>query len=135
LPKRYIVAVRVLDAELSEPARGVVDRPVDVRSAPLRLGVHRVGVIDTDVNVYSFVGDLRVGNDSLFGRKREQDYGCIAARNREIGRVAVQVAVEAQAIPVERHGAFEISDQQERRDTRKRRYARSLRRQPYRAWA
>src|SRR6478735_3945490 len=88
LPEGDVVAVRILDSELAEAVRRVVDRVVDLRSALLHLGVDRVGVVDADVGVPRLVHDAPVGDDPLrVGAEREQDRRLVAGGDAEVRRM------------------------------------------------
>jgi hypothetical protein len=74
------VAVRILDSELAEAVRRVVDRVIDRRSALLDLGVHCVDVVDTDIGVPHVVHDLPVRDDALgLVAQGEEDRRAVAA--------------------------------------------------------
>ena len=99
LAERDVVAVRVLDAELAETVRRVVDRVVDPRSALLHLGVDRVGVVDPDVGVPDVRTIFQFGHDPL-GLPAEARSRIVASSRsggHEVRRVAVRPRTRSRA--------------------------------------
>ena len=91
------MAVGILDAELAEAVRRVVDRVVDRGASLLHLRVHGVRVVDPDVGIPDLVHDLPVRHDPVrVGTEREEDRGLVSGRGGEVGWIAVDLAIEAE---------------------------------------
>jgi hypothetical protein len=107
------VAVRVLDAELAEAVRRVVDRVVDAGAALLDLVVERVAVVAADVDVPHLVDDPPVRDEArgVLG-EREQQCRALPIGGREVRRVAVGHAAEAELVAVVGDRALEVGDEQ-----------------------
>ena len=113
------MTVGILDAELAESVRGVVDRVVDRRSSLLHLRVDGIGIVDADVHVPRLVDDAPVRDDAFrLLAQREQDRRPVALRAREVRRLAVRLAREAEAVAVVGDGALDVRDEQDGRDAR-----------------
>lgn len=104
------MAIGILDPELPEPMRSVVDC-----------------VVDSDVGVPHHVDDLPVGNESvrLIGESKP-DRRLVPVGGREVRRIAVNGAREPQAVRVVRHRPLQIGYEQDRRDPCQRRHTAML---------
>jgi hypothetical protein len=115
-----VVAVGILDTELAKAAGRVVDRVVDGRATLLQLRVDRLDVVDSDVDVPDFVHDPPVGDDPLSViAEGHQDDRVVAFGDTEVGRVAVCLAAESEAVAVVLDRALQTRDEEHRGASRK----------------
>src|SRR5690348_12082673 len=114
LAEADVVSVRVLDAELAHPPRLVAERIVDRGSALGHLGVEGVDVVRAEVDVPDVLDQLPVRDD---GRRRERIHDPLAVppSDQEVGRVTVQLRLEADGVPEPGGGSFDVRAQEDRR--------------------
>ncbi len=113
------MAVGILDSELAESMRRVVDRVVDGRPALLHLRVHGIGIVDADIDVPRLVDDAPVRDDALrFATEGKQNRRAVPLRAREGRRIAEHLARESELFAVVPDRSFDVSDEEDRRDSR-----------------